>query len=437
MVPRKNTIVLDGGLAKDIDVRLKFRRIVRKYPANNNSWPRVLLQDTRGHFNLIYTQLSVMKYLSLLFFASLAFTGCSELSAPAKSGIAIDVPQALETVSETEGRNISDSVWYVALTAPATHMQGYITKAVGYRRKIYCLDELQSRSLNVYDSAGRFLYQLAPRGKGPQEALNISDFSIFGDEVFVTDILQKRVQVYRADNGQFIRTIRLPFAAYECHRMADNRMVFILSPYNEDLGDDYLLHEVLTTDSLLHPIRFQVARPYPDRGAVSRSQWNAFCGPSELFTIFGESIYRYDPAADSMVYVVGFDYGRENVPQEALADYRRYMRYYDDDRMRLTSESPWVIGSYIFGSINKGQAKYHVMYDGHETLAREIRPETYDVTDPLFPVGFVQDDPATLISYVEPMLGVPQLVDRQIKMADGKVVDTDEYPLVLLFTKLK
>ncbi len=377
-----------------------------------------------------------MKHLFLFFFVSLVFVGCGESPYHAKHGSVIDVYAALETSSEGK-ESLSDSVWYVALTAPATHIQGYITKAVSYRQKIYCLDELQSRSLNVYDSVGHFLYQLAPRGKGPQEALNISDFSISGNEVFVTDILQRRVQVYRADDGQFVRTIPLPFAAYECHRMAENRMVFVLSPYNEDLGDDYLLHEVLITDSVLHPIRFQIARPRSDQGAVSRSQWNAFCGPVELFTIFGENIYRYDEAADSMVYVVGFDYGRENIPQEALTDYRRYMKYYDDDRMRLTSESPWVAGSYVFGCINAGKIKYHLVYDGHEAVVREIRPETYDVADPLFPVGFVQDDPATLISYVEPVIGVPQLIDRRIRMEGGTTVDVDEYPLVLLFTKLK
>ena len=96
-----------------------------------------------------------------------------------------------------------------------------------------------------------------------------------------------------------------------------------------------------------------------------------------------------------------------------------------------------MVGSYVFGCINAGKIKYHLVYDGHEAVVREIRPETYDVADPLFPVGFVQDDPATLISYVEPVIGVPQLVDRRVRMEGGTTVDVDEYPLVLLFTKLK
>lgn len=170
-----------------------------------------------------------MKKILLTLAASFALTGCQKEMRTIVADQVIDVAAALKKPLDQRLKQLTDSIWYVALSTPTGHMQGHITKAIAHRQKIYCLDELQSRSLNVYDSLGRFLYQLAPSGKGPQEALNITDFSLSGNEVFVTDVLQKRVQVYETDSGRYIRTIHLPFSAYECHKVSYN--FFSYSPH--------------------------------------------------------------------------------------------------------------------------------------------------------------------------------------------------------------
>lgn len=113
------------------------------------------------------------------------------------------------------------------------------------------------------------------------------------------------------------------------------------------------------------------------------------------------------------------------------------MKHYERDRMKLTSESPLAIGSYLFGLISDGKAKYLMFYDGHDTYTQPLSPQEYDVTDPLFPVGMVQDEPATLISYVEPTIGIQQLIDRKIPLVGDAQLSADNYPMVLLFTKLK
>lgn len=374
-------------------------------------------------------------YLLFLLFLASCHTGKPRQFAPGI--VAINVPDVIDNKPLTDFTQFVDSSWFVSLSLTGNNDQGYITKAVAHQGKIYTLDELQSRTLNVYDSIGSFLYDLAPRGKGPLEALNITDFSVCGNEVFVTDILQKRIQVFSTNDGSHIRTITPPFSPHDFTKLGDNRYLFVLSPYNEDMGDDYQKHSILLTDSTLTPIKLQIPRPVADLGNGTRSVWNTMVGGNSAFSMFHEIIYQYNPISDSMEGRFGFDYVQYNAPDDARNDYRAYMKFYNDDGMSLSTNSPLVVGEYIIGTVNYDSrfAKYMLVYDGKQAYAKKLQQETYDVTEPMDLLGTSGDN--TLISLVEPTIGLPQLISRKLPIAGGKTITEESSMNVLLFTRLK
>lgn len=345
----------------------------------------------------------------------------------------IDIAAAFENPIDDLNQFI-DSCWYVILETPAQAMQGHITKVVYYDAKVYTLDEFQSKTLNVYNSSGAYLYSLAQRGQGPNEALNITDFSISGNEVFVSDILRKRIQVFSTGDGKHIRSVELPFASDEFAKINDNRYLFMLSPYNEDAGKEYMENEMLITDSLLKPLKFQITRPSADYQEVSRSQWNRLTNNRFLFSIFSESIYQYNYDADSMNCVAGIEYGGGNIPDDLRNNYRAYMDYYADrNPISLMDDSPIVCGKYIVGQVKDGRSKYLMINDGVQTYVKQLNQNNYNVSEPLFPIGSTED--GVLISYIEPTVGIPLLIEN--KTVINGVIVTENTSAVLLFSKLK
>lgn len=348
--------------------------------------------------------------------------------------ITIDVKSALG--NQLSDYNLFvDSSWYVVLDTPKDKTQGLITKAVFHQDKIYTLDELQSKSLNVYDKSGHFLYDLSPSGKGPKESINKKDFSIYQNEVFVNDILGKRVQIFSTDSGAYIGAINFPFAVQEFHKIDSNKFMVVLGSYNQDYGEQYQNNTLLITDSLMENKQFFIPRPTSDMGNWGRSLWNE-CDGKNIFSLFDEALYKYNAETDLMEKTVFFDYGSDNIDPEKRKDFRAYMDFFaDEDPMHITTESPLVVGDYVFALVNDGNSKYFMVNNGSQTYSRELTPNSYKPSDPSFFVGKSTDD-KILISCVDPTIGIPQLQKENITI-DGKQVGEVDAFNILVLSRLK
>lgn len=136
-----------------------------------------------------------MKFTHLLLFLIL-FISCQKKrnneTLPITINQVINIEEALKNRT-SNFNNFIDSSWIISLKTPKEKLQGAISKVQIHNNLIYTLDELQSKSLNVYDKEGMYLRSFGKRGRGPQELLNISDFCIYGDKVYLIDNILKHI----------------------------------------------------------------------------------------------------------------------------------------------------------------------------------------------------------------------------------------------------
>lgn len=84
---------------------------------------------------------------------------------------------------------------------------GKIIKTKIYKGKMFILDEL--KSLFVFNTNGKFLYEIGKRGKGPGEYLELRDFDIDSNgNVYILDF--RRILMYKND-GTFLKKFIFDF----------------------------------------------------------------------------------------------------------------------------------------------------------------------------------------------------------------------------------
>lgn len=69
------------------------------------------------------------------------------------------------------------------------------------------LQDRQNRTLKVFDIAGKFLFDVGNKGKGPQEYLAVRDFMITENIIYILDY--KKILCFDASNGKFKSIINI------------------------------------------------------------------------------------------------------------------------------------------------------------------------------------------------------------------------------------
>lgn len=125
---------------------------------------------------------------------------------------------------------------YISLETTPSCLIGRIQKIEIYKDQIFILDPFIAKKLLVFDMSGKFLYQISERGKGPGEYMDIFDFVIRENKIY---ILNDRTSVieYTID-GVFIKTYPLPFWAERMLSVSKNHWG-LLSNFDKSYGYDF------------------------------------------------------------------------------------------------------------------------------------------------------------------------------------------------------
>jgi hypothetical protein len=127
------------------------------------------------------------------------------------------------------------------------------------------------------------------RGMGPKQMLNISDFEVFRDTIYVLDGQLRRISMYKTD-GTFIKIKKMEI---QIHKMAilDNYIILTNDPVNSDeyfsvldRNFNYIKRFAARLDTTYEPI----TKPFIFEGVMTSDNGNKmFYG----FTYFGVIIY--------------------------------------------------------------------------------------------------------------------------------------------------
>ncbi len=370
-----------------------------------------------------------MRTLLLFSFTLLAAFSCSggTVNAPAGSTV-IDVASSLDN-KITDLSQFVDTSYFVPLRTPAENLQGQIIRAALYNNKIFTFDEYKTRTVNAYNTDGKFLFSLYKIGRGPKEMLTAHSFTVSNNKVFVTGALENKTLVFSAEDGSYIRTINYPFSAIVCSEITDNRYLFELNDYNTKLGGEYLTNSVLITDSLFNVVAF--GAKHPDASNLNEISRSTNESGDTFFSLYTDNVYKYNPLNDSLDVLYTFDYGDDNIPNDMRDDLLKFMEYYTDDNLHISS-SPIIMGNSFIAQAAMGDKKPLIIYNDGKCYSYDITKDTYKFTDPLDIVGkgIGKGLENTVISSV-------YIGDRAEELKDYGVNYTDDITDILLITKFK
>lgn len=164
-----------------------------------------------NNFCLLINKLSI--YI-LLFFVSVACTSTKEEKKGAEIGDVISIPI---TDMETDNGMLSDyadEVIMIPLEFSDDCLLGEIDKVVMSDSCIFVMENENQKGIYVFDHTGKFLCRIGSHGEGPEEFVDLSDFSLDEKErlVYLYDLTRKKVLVFSYE-GDFIKDIYMNYYA--------------------------------------------------------------------------------------------------------------------------------------------------------------------------------------------------------------------------------
>ncbi len=186
---------------------------------------------------------------SFLLAAVLVLCGCRSKNTP----LAIEPDKTIVFTEKTAGviPDIIDSVEYLALETCEGSIYSGITKMMVKNNKIYIGDSFRQKIV-VFDLSGRFLYNIDKKGRGPGEYLELKNFTVDNNSVYVIDNRTNTVTAYSDANGEYMWSKKIEIVAWDLSVAENGDFMFAVSPLNSDgFSKEQSRHRIFITDKVL------------------------------------------------------------------------------------------------------------------------------------------------------------------------------------------
>ena len=171
----------------------------------------------------------VMRYLYLAIINCVFLLSCSDGEKSCYTAEGNDAYVDL-SVCDDKGMlfsDVIDTIEYIPLETNERCLIGYITKIIPVGDIIVVVDNERANRVFLYDMNGKFIRQISSRGDSPESYVSLRDVAIDkqGGRVFILDAATMRLLMFSMD-GNFIKSMKLPFVAHAMEYMGDEKMAF-------------------------------------------------------------------------------------------------------------------------------------------------------------------------------------------------------------------
>lgn len=150
----------------------------------------------------------------ILFLFFIACTSTKNDQKGVEFGDIVSIP--ITDLETTYGKlsDFAEDVKIVPLEFSDDCILGEIKKIVMSDSCIFVLENENQKGIYVFDHIGKYLYRIGNRGQGPEEFVDISDFSLNEEEqlIYLYDLARKKVLVFSYE-GDFIKDIQMNYYA--------------------------------------------------------------------------------------------------------------------------------------------------------------------------------------------------------------------------------
>ncbi len=141
------------------------------------------------------------KFLTSGFILLLSFTCCKDKKTDSDT-IIIDPKKA-----EAEVEDIIDGYYFVTLEAREENIIADIDKIEITDNRFDILDK-KKEEINIFDKQGFYISQIAKKGRGPEEYLDIADFTISDNFIYILSRSGRNIIKY-TQAGEFVKSYKL------------------------------------------------------------------------------------------------------------------------------------------------------------------------------------------------------------------------------------
>lgn len=329
-----------------------------------------------------------------------------------------------------------DTLFMVRLSED--HLIAEITKMRVYDDRIFIFDE-RAQTISVFDMEGNFLSAIDRKGKGPGEYVKIADFTLDleNESILILDQFNRKILDY-SFSGDFKDETRYTTHARYLGALGDDRYV-IYNDYNTRWkGVSYNLFitdEEGEVESHMHP--------FDDKyrgGDRVKFNYITFHDTSDFHFISHYDNYVYQINKDSTWAKYYFDFGRFNIPDDAIHDSFRALDDYAHNVCDFYETKDFFSFSYVY-------KRFRVIryYDkvACEVISWKIIPDNIVYLFSNFPVSTRYGD--YFVNYVDAevypeFLKKPNIIPEEgpyLNLLDEfREIDEEDNP-VLFFFKMK
>lgn len=260
---------------------------------------------------------------------------------------------SLKKTNKNIFESVIDSISIIQLKDEKSHIS-YIKKVIVKNDRLFISDFNMMKSISVFDLEGNFINTIGERGNSNSEYLMINDFSVDGDNVYVYDIIKKRIMKYDY-SGKFINDKKIN-VLLDAIIKTDNGFLLSSSKENSD-------KKILNVNNELKIINeyFQYSRKEKDNKLTDN-----------MFQLGANEIYYHKPI-DNYIYIfnlngvvkdtLSFDFGNKSVPKELKYDYDNVSKKRKFNDYIYFYDAPIILNNIIVGRIFNGENKATLIYD--------------------------------------------------------------------------
>ena len=181
-----------------------------------------------------------------------------------------------------------------------------------------------SRKIFVFDKSGRFLGKTDHLGKGKGEYVDINDFQLYNNGIYVLSGLQKKILRYTV-TGDFIGEYRLD-DSYRHMEMRDSVNVILASEQCNDTHYNFVYYDLSNEKSTLRVDKFD------QNEAFAVPSFNAFLGSDSVLLVghlFDTSVYSLKENRISKVMTFNF-----NTQDQLPTSKKDFMELFEDTKYK-------------------------------------------------------------------------------------------------------
>ena len=324
--------------------------------------------------------------------------------------------------ADTLLRHYIDSITFLPLEDKADAMLYGVDKFV-VRNGLFYLADFRAGKIVAYDAEGHLKFVLASRGGGPKEYLEIKSFAVDSSFIYVVDNYRHKVLVYNGKNGQYERTLNLPFVVWDMEILPDGNFIFAYIPYKDgtpNIKQDK--YKIFITDNELNVLNklFEYKEGQFD-----------FIGRPCYFTSSEQGVVFTSASSDNLYLFAGKDSVRQievkfrkGIPEQQ----RQNLELIDENGYNYWANTPIWYKDYIIFMVSHDGFLFDYVYNTENgQLSKNDSVNAYKGL--LTPVG---TDGKHLFSYLNDYLTYQELIEHGFTRADKEAEQHLEHEGALL-----